>query len=304
MIVPNKWHRAAYGEKLRRALVEKEQPVAVIDFGHAPIFEDADTFPCILVARRAQPEPTSEVEVCSVPREALNGIELGSFVDRSASRIPLAHLRPGGWQLDGIGVDSLLEKIRRAGAPLREYVGDRPYRGVLTGLNEAFLIDQQTRDRLVAEDPKCEPIIKKFLRGSDIERWHAPWGGEWMIFARRGIEIDRYPSIKAYLSRFRRQLEPRPRDWDAKKKGKWPGRKPGRISGTRSRTRSTTIRLLERRRSSIRTSHFTACLRSRRPALYTNNTCYFVPRDDLSPLHPELFAGLVVPGSVCRTRQG
>ena len=57
MIVPNKWHRAAYGEKLRRLLSEHEQPVTLIDFGHAPVFPDADTFPCILIARNAQPRP-------------------------------------------------------------------------------------------------------------------------------------------------------------------------------------------------------------------------------------------------------
>jgi hypothetical protein len=68
MIVPNKWHRAAYGEKLRRFLAEQEQPVTLIDFGHAPVFSDADTFPCIVIARRARPVDDSNVQVCSVPR--------------------------------------------------------------------------------------------------------------------------------------------------------------------------------------------------------------------------------------------
>jgi len=228
MIVPNKWHRAAYGEKLRRFLAERQQPVTLIDFGHAPVFPDADTFPCIVVVRSAPPEPGgSELRVCSVPREALPTLHLPSFVARSSRSVTTARLSPSGWDLESSGVADLLAKIKQAGAPLREYLGTSPLYGIKTGFNEAFLIDQQTRDRLVAEDPKCEPIIKKFLRGRDVQRWHPQWGGEWMIFARRGIKISEYPSIKAHLAKFRRELEPRPKDWDESEGAKWAGRKPG-----------------------------------------------------------------------------
>ena len=182
MIVPNKWHRAAYGEKLRRFLAEREQPVTLIDFGHAPVFPDADTFPCILVVRNAPPEPGgTDLRVCSVPREALPTLHLPSFVARSSRSVPTARLNPSGWDLESSGVADLLAKVKQAGVPLRDYLGTSPLYGIKTGFNEAFLIDQQTRDRLVAEDPKCEPIIKKFLRGRDIQRWHPQWGGQWMI---------------------------------------------------------------------------------------------------------------------------
>ena len=98
--------------------------------------------------------------------------------------------------------------------------------GVLTGFNEAFLIDTPTRDALVAADPTCAEIIKPYLRGQDIERWYAPWQGLWMIFARRGIEIEKYPSVLAHLQQYREQLEPRPEDWQGDSRG-WLGRKPG-----------------------------------------------------------------------------
>ncbi|MEO8601714.1 MAG: Eco57I restriction-modification methylase domain-containing protein [bacterium] len=170
IIVPNKWQRAAYGEKLRRVLAEDERPVTLVDFGHAPIFPDADTFPCILIARHAVAPADAQVEVCSVPRTSLPAIDLPAVVRRTAHRVPAARLGAGAWDLEDNAVSELLAKIRRAGIPLRDYVGSAPLYGIKTGLNEAFLIDQTTRDRLVAEDPQCEPIIKKFLRGSDIQR--------------------------------------------------------------------------------------------------------------------------------------
>lgn len=181
MLVPNKWQRAAYGENLRRVLAEDERTLTLVDFGHAPIFPDADTFPCILIARHAVTPGDAQVEVCSVPRETLPGIDLPAVVGRTARRIPAARLGAGPWDLEDDAVSALLAKIRRAGIPLREYVGSAPLYGIKTGLNEAFLIDQATRDRLVAEDPQCAPIIKRLLRGRDIQRWRPQWGGEWII---------------------------------------------------------------------------------------------------------------------------
>jgi hypothetical protein len=100
----------------------------------------------------------------------------------------------------------------------------KPYYGIKTGLNEAFLIDTATKERLVREDPKSAEIIKPYLRGQDIKRWSPEWDGVWMIFTRRGIDIDAYPAVKRHLEQFRTQLEPKPRDWQG---GTWQGRKPG-----------------------------------------------------------------------------
>ncbi len=115
-------------------------------------------------------------------------------------------------------------KIRANGVPLAEYAGVKPLYGIKNGLNEAFLIDTATKDRLVREDPRSAEIIKPYLRGQDIKRWSPEWRGLWMIFARRGIDIDAYPAVKHHLQQFRDRLEPRPRDWSG---GRWPGRKAG-----------------------------------------------------------------------------
>jgi len=74
-----------------------------------------------------------------------------------------------------------MEKIRSAGVPLREHLGNRTCRGILTGLNQAFLINQETRNQLVQEDPDCAPIIKKFLRGESLRRWFSVWEGQWIV---------------------------------------------------------------------------------------------------------------------------
>ncbi len=81
------------------------------------------------------------------------------------------------------------------------------YRGVVTGLNEAFIIDNETKDALVADDPRSAEILKPVLRGRDIERYRADWQGLWLIatFPALGLSIDDYPAVKRQLLSFGRQ---------------------------------------------------------------------------------------------------
>ena len=54
-----------YGEPLRNFLTNQGVFEQIIDFGHAPIFQDADTFPCILSVRK----PSLSVEVVGGERQ-------------------------------------------------------------------------------------------------------------------------------------------------------------------------------------------------------------------------------------------
>ena len=87
--------------------------------------------------------------------------------------------------------------------------------GIKTGFNAAFIIDNQTKEGLIAQDPRSENIIKPVLRGRDIERYRAKWAGMWLIDTHNGygsvppIEIDDYPAIKTYLDDYYEQLEKR-----------------------------------------------------------------------------------------------
>ncbi|MCX7759486.1 MAG: class I SAM-dependent DNA methyltransferase, partial [bacterium] len=78
------------------------------------------------------------------------------------------------------------EKIERIGKPLK-YWNVKIYRGVITGFNEAFIIDSQTREKILEncrtreERERTEKIIKPVLRGRDIKRYYYEWNGLWLI---------------------------------------------------------------------------------------------------------------------------
>jgi SAM-dependent methyltransferase len=225
-IVTNKWMKSGYGEPLRRFFGEDAWIESVVDFGHAKqIFEDADVFPSIIVARKPTKAPKPKTaRLCMIPREQLRIDDLSRQIETEGLQLPLEQLGADSWQLEPGGVNGLLAKIQTAGVNLREFANIKPMYGVKTGCNAAFLIDTATRNALVASDPNCADLIKRYLRGQDVDRWQSDWASLWMIFTRRGIDIDSYPSIKQHLSQFREQLEPKPKGWEG---GDWPGRKGG-----------------------------------------------------------------------------
>lgn len=184
-ITSNKWYRAGYGKGLRTWLVENARILKLIDFGDAPVFE-AIAYPTILVAtRRATPGKPLDSETF----DAMNwtpGEPVETFPAQFAAeafKMPQKDLATAGWQLAPLAERDLLTKLRAAGKPLGEWCGGRFHRGLLTGLNEAFVIDGAHRARLIEADTtgNVEKIIKPFLRGRDVKRWQVESADKWLI---------------------------------------------------------------------------------------------------------------------------
>ncbi|MFL5339061.1 MAG: Eco57I restriction-modification methylase domain-containing protein [Gemmataceae bacterium] len=223
-IVTNKWLKAGYGEALRRLFAESAWVDSVIDFGHAKqIFPDADVFPSILVARKPDPSAAPETaRVCSIPRELLRIDDLSRQIQAEGIAVPRNRLGAEPWNLESPGVVTLLEKIRRAGTPLKAYAKCVPLYGIKTGLTEAFVLNNSTRQALVSADPKAAELLKPFLRGQDIDRWRGEWSGHWMLAIRsssnhewpwsraesqaESVFAATYPSVHAHLNKQRTAL--------------------------------------------------------------------------------------------------
>ena len=76
----------------------------------------------------------------------------------------------------------------------------------MTGYNKAFIIDNETKEALIKENPKSAELIKPVLRGEDIKRYGHNWEKTkyWLIatFPSLKIDIDHYPAIRKYLLSF------------------------------------------------------------------------------------------------------
>ena len=98
---------------------------------------------------------------------------------------------------------SIRSKIELVGTPLKDWDIDI-YRGVLTGYNEAFIIDSETKEKLIKEDSKSAEIIRPLLRGRDIKRYGYQFADLYLIttFPSLKINIDQYPAVKQHLMDF------------------------------------------------------------------------------------------------------
>jgi hypothetical protein len=156
-IVANKWLRANYGNPLRRWL--KTQHIEeIIDFGDLPVFEQATTYPCILRVR-AGTIPAETFRVTLAKTLEFKGLD--EYVFENAFDLNQQGLLDNGWMLVKQESSSTLDKLRKVGKPLEEYVNKNIFRGVLTGLNEAFVIDAETRKNLITADLRSVDVIKR-----------------------------------------------------------------------------------------------------------------------------------------------
>ncbi len=183
LVVTNKWMKAGYGEPLRRFFGDHSWLESVVDFGHAKqIFEDADVFPSIIVARRPTDDPKpKDTRVCAIPREQLRVDNLSFQIAEEGFRLERAWFGSEVWQLEPKEAVELATKLVDVAVPLKDFVGASPLYGVKTGCNRAFLIDERTKDRLLGTDPASDQYIRPYFRGQDIKRWSSNWAGLWMI---------------------------------------------------------------------------------------------------------------------------
>jgi len=199
--------RTGSGEKLRTFLGDNVALEAVIDFGDLQIFEGVTTYPAILTLQKGRPGGDGHLSFLKIDKELPKDLD-AEFSAKSVS-MPRARLGSGSWQFEDDALAKLREKIVTGRKTLGEVYG-APLYGIKTGLNDAFIIDQDTRDRLVKEDKKSVTLLKPFLRGENIKRWRVEPEGLYLINIPKGqIDIDDYPAIRDWLKPFKKRLKAR-----------------------------------------------------------------------------------------------
>ena len=114
-----------------------------------------------------------------------------------------------GNPLESPDVVNLREQLRNAGPSLSEYLNAKSAFGINTTPTEVFVVNETTRDELIGTHPASADILKPFLHGQDIRRWHVETPQQWLIFTHRGIAIDDYPAILKYLENHKESLQNR-----------------------------------------------------------------------------------------------
>lgn len=195
------------GAPLRSYLLKEAAIETVTDFGDLQVFAGVTTYPAILtMTKTAVP---SDHAIAFLKLDALPGGSFSALFEERSRPFSQAKLGTGSWELEDTALWALREKLVSGKPTLKDRFGS-PQRGIVTGLNEAFVVDRETRDGLILDDPKSANLLKPFLEGRDLKRWHAEPRDLWIIYIPKGtVDIRDYPAIEKHLASFKGQLEDR-----------------------------------------------------------------------------------------------
>ena len=180
-ICSNSWLQTNFAQPLRRFVRTTASVETLIDLGNNRTFAEApDVCPTIFIFDKQMPLPEHRFTSVVFQRgetPTLNAITL------SAKAIDIAQgdQPDEGWQLEEDEHRALFSKLMARGIPLGTMVEGELYRGILTGLNDAFIISTAIREKLLASDPSATAIIKPLVRGEDLRPWYQEEEGRWLI---------------------------------------------------------------------------------------------------------------------------
>ena len=122
-------------------------------------------------------------------------------------------LNSNNWSFQDAVMSKIITKISQY-KTIKEQYG-KCYRGLLTGLNNAFIIDEKTRQEIISQDGASAELIKPIYEGKDLHKWHNPQLQKYLICTHNGyegtpaVDIEQYQALKQYLAGFEPQLSKR-----------------------------------------------------------------------------------------------
>ena len=192
-ISSSQWMKAGYGKSLRNYFLNVN-PLKLILLGPG-VFENAVVDTNILVAQNGG------------YKKQLHGYIFNTASQiaqiHSSETIPMPYVSTEPWAIMNPVKQSINDKLIRLGKALVNW-DINIYRGVLTGYNEAFIIDEAKRNELVKADSKNKEIVRPVLRGREIDEYYTEWDGSYLIatFPSLQINISKYGAVKKYLEMF------------------------------------------------------------------------------------------------------
>ncbi len=200
-ISSNKFIKARYGVNLR-SLLSKHRIYNIVDFTNIHIF-NALVASCILIISKSK---AKEDVVASFPDETFVG-DLSKFIYAHNIKIPASTLGDDIWHLTDKTQIELKNKIKENTKKLGAISGVKIFRGVTTGYNPAFIIDEDTRKNLIKLDKSNKDIIKPLLQGRNIKEWTFKKSASYLLLTDYDIDISKkYPFIFQHLEKFKKFL--------------------------------------------------------------------------------------------------
>lgn len=188
-ITSNSWLNVDYGINIRK-LLNNYFIIEIEDHNGEKIFSDAQVETNIIILKKIERKNT-DVKIVLTKENKNFYFNQEEFVEEKGF----------------LFLDNNLEKLRKRldenGEPLKNWK-IKMNRGIVTGLDKAFIIEKEQYDDLIKKDRKNKEIIAPLLRGKNIGRYECDFKDLYLVgtFPAKKINIDDYPSLKSYLETF------------------------------------------------------------------------------------------------------
>jgi len=214
MIVSNKFLRANYGAPIRKFIQQNVRIKQISDFSGLPVFPDATVRTIVILSENAKsnnyvfgyapPPSIDQFRIISG-----GSISLDRIIEKTNRNISSNILTQEFWSFADQQSESLLDKLKKNSQSLDDYLDHQILIGIKSGLTEAFIIDSQTRKKILAANPNAREIIKPFLNGKNIRRYSFDSDNIFLIYTYHGIDINNYPAVIEHLKTFSSKLKNR-----------------------------------------------------------------------------------------------
>ena len=199
-ISSNRFCFTNYGVGLRKYLSQKNI-IELINFNAINVFESANVGSIVTFIQNNKPSDKN-IFVNEIKSELNLDI-----ISTGGKKVARSFYHESQWSFDETGSHSLKQKIESKGVPFNEWNGITINRGITTGANNIFIIDEFKRKELIKQDPKSKKILIPVLRGANIKRYSISNPDQYLIFTYTNIKIQNYPAVYKYLSKNRVELE-------------------------------------------------------------------------------------------------
>lgn len=184
-IIPNKWTKVGYGQPLRKFFLERRL-TDFVDFGDNQIFADATTYTCIIsMVNEPQTDSINVSQIAEVHPETL-----ADDIRESREVFPVAQMDDGIWVVSSLQHFTQMTRLQQMMPTLKDYVGGEFYRGILTGLTEAFVMSVDEAHQFALADDASRSLLRPLLRGRDMVAFGRAEAGSYLLFIPKGFTAE------------------------------------------------------------------------------------------------------------------
>jgi type I restriction-modification system DNA methylase subunit len=198
-ITPNKWMERKYGFELRNYL-KSFFIHQIINFGELRIFEDASTEPEITILENV-------INNLDIKYAIIKSLQQAQNYTYNVVSYKKKNLEDSIWRFTDDKINSILKKFNNSELTLNDYTNGGVFYGIKTGLNEAFIINETTKNEIVLKDINSNFILKKMVEGDDFKKWSLIHSGRYMVATEYSLDVSKdYPAVFEYLNQFKDKL--------------------------------------------------------------------------------------------------